>query len=65
MKKIQIEKLKPGMKFDKPVYIDSSNIFVGANVPIKESDLEKLTKWGVQEVETMGIFSLSGFNETP
>jgi HD-GYP domain-containing protein (c-di-GMP phosphodiesterase class II) len=54
MKKIPVEELKPGMRFDKPVYIDSSNIFVGANLTIKETDIKKLMKWGVSEIETAG-----------
>ena len=54
MKKIQVEDLKPGMRFDKPVYIDSNNMFVGANITIKENDIKKLMKWGVSEVETAG-----------
>ncbi|HPB83097.1 MAG TPA: hypothetical protein PK200_13755, partial [Spirochaetota bacterium] len=54
MKEILVEDLKPGMRFDKPVYIDSSNMLVGANVSIKESDIKKLMKWGVASIETAG-----------
>ena len=54
MKKIQVEELKPGMRFDKPVYIDSENMFVGANVTIKEDDIKKLMKRGIDEIETTG-----------
>ncbi len=54
MKKIQVEELKPGMRFDKPVYIDSNNMFIGANVTIKENDIKKLMKWGINEIETAG-----------
>ena len=54
MRKIQVEELKPGMRFDKPVYIDSNNIFIGANNTIKEVDIKKLMRWGVSELETAG-----------
>ena len=54
MRKIQVEELKPGMRFDKPVYIDSNNIFIGANITIKEEDIKKLMKWGVSDIETAG-----------
>jgi len=54
MKKIQVEELKPGMRFDKPVYIDSNNIFIGANITLKEEDIKKLMRWGVSDVETAG-----------
>ncbi|MCU0848240.1 MAG: HD-GYP domain-containing protein [Spirochaetes bacterium] len=60
MKKIPVEDLKPGMIFDKPVYIDSSNMLVPSNSPIKESDIKKLMKWGVAEVETAGMLMKAG-----
>ncbi len=59
IKKIPVEDLKPGMRFDKPVYIDSSNMLVGANVTIKESDIKRLMKWGISEIETMGSLASS------
>lgn len=49
-----VEELKPGMRFDKPVYIDSNSMFVGANVTISEGDIKKLMKWGIVEIETAG-----------
>ncbi|HNR87737.1 MAG TPA: HD-GYP domain-containing protein [Spirochaetota bacterium] len=54
MRKISVEELKPGMRFDKPVYIDANNMLVAANVAIKEDDIKKLMKWGVVQVETGG-----------
>lgn len=54
MKKIPIEKLRPGMRFDKPVYIDKNNMLVGANISIREDDISKLVKWGIIEIETAG-----------
>ncbi|MDY6968667.1 MAG: HD-GYP domain-containing protein [Spirochaetota bacterium] len=54
MKKIPVEELKPGMRFSKPIYIDSNNMYVVANVSIKESDIKKLMQWGVNEIETAG-----------
>ncbi|MGV7929462.1 MAG: HD-GYP domain-containing protein [Spirochaetota bacterium] len=59
IKKIPVEDLKPGMRFDKPVFIDSNNMLVGANVTIKESDIKRLMKWGISEIETMGNLASS------
>jgi HD-GYP domain-containing protein (c-di-GMP phosphodiesterase class II) len=59
MKKIPVEELKPGMRFDRPVYIDSNNMLVGANVTIKESDIKRLMKWGISEIETEGTVTSS------
>lgn len=60
MKKISVEELKPGMVFDKSLYIDSSNMLVAANIPIKEDDIKKLLKWGVTEIETAGQMIRTG-----
>jgi HD-GYP domain-containing protein (c-di-GMP phosphodiesterase class II) len=54
LRKILVDDLRPGMRFDKPLYIDNNNILVGANVSIKESDIKKLIKWGIVEIETVG-----------
>jgi len=42
------------MKFDKAVYIDSSNVLVEANIAITETDIKKLMTWGVSEIQTDG-----------
>lgn len=54
MKKLSVEELKPGMVFNKTVYIDSENVLLAPNVPLKEEDIKKLMKWGVTIVETAG-----------
>jgi len=54
MKKIQVNILKAGLAYDKPIYIDKENIFVDAYEPIKPSDLERLNKWNITELETDG-----------
>jgi HD-GYP domain-containing protein (c-di-GMP phosphodiesterase class II) len=54
MKKISVKELKPGMVFDKAVYIDMNNILVAPMVPLKEEDINRLIKWGIEEVETAG-----------
>jgi len=54
MKKIPVSELKPGMKFSRAVYITPTNMLVSPNTPLKESDIEKLKKWGIKEVETAG-----------
>ena len=54
MKTIRVDDLKPGVKFDRPVYIDGENILVPAEIRIKEKDLTRLRKWGVETVQTSG-----------
>ncbi|MBN2159107.1 MAG: HD-GYP domain-containing protein [Spirochaetes bacterium] len=55
MRKIPVEELRPGMVYDKPIYVDSNNMLITANSPIKEADIKKLMTWGISEVETSGI----------
>lgn len=54
MASIKVEELRPGQRFDKPVYIDDSNVLVPENVPIREKDLQRLQKWNITEVTTDG-----------
>lgn len=54
MKKIKVEQLQPGMVFNKAVYIDMNNILAPPMVPVKEEDIKRLIKWGIEEVETAG-----------
>ena len=55
MNKIKVTELKPGDNFSEDVYIDTDNVFIKANAPIKKHDLERLSKWGISEVLTRGI----------
>ena len=59
IKKISVEELKPGMTYDKPLYVDSSNMLVAANVSVTEGDIKKLMTWGVSEIETEGELILT------
>jgi HD-GYP domain-containing protein (c-di-GMP phosphodiesterase class II) len=54
MKKLKVSDLKEGMVFDAPVFVDGESIFIAAGVPVKASELGRLAKWGVTEVETDG-----------
>ncbi len=54
MNKLAVNKLKPGMKFSRAVYITPTNMLVGPHMPLKEKDIEKLLKWGIKEVQTAG-----------
>ena len=54
MKKISVEELKPGMIFNKAIYVDKNNMLVPANTEIRTDDIKKLMTWGVSEVETAG-----------
>lgn len=55
MKKISVGELKPGMVYDKPIYVDRNNMLILANSPIKDTDIKKLISWGITEVETAGV----------
>ncbi len=65
MNKISVSDLKPGMAFDKPVYLDPENMLVKANEPISRSDIERLNKWNIKEVETTGQILSAGGEEKP
>ena len=54
MKTIRVDDLKAGVKFDQPVYIDGENILVPAEIGIKQKDLDRLRKWGIETVQTSG-----------
>lgn len=54
LKKIRTKDLADGMMFTATVYIDKKNIFVSANVPVKQKDIERLINWGILELETAG-----------
>jgi HD-GYP domain-containing protein (c-di-GMP phosphodiesterase class II) len=54
MKTIKISDLRDGMKFDKPVYMDGENVFVPTDVPIRQKDIDRLTRWEIMEVRTDG-----------
>ena len=54
MKAIKVWSLRPGMRFDQPVYIEGENILVPAEIPIKDKDIERLTRWQIEEVYTDG-----------
>jgi HD-GYP domain-containing protein (c-di-GMP phosphodiesterase class II) len=54
MKKIKASSLKPGMRFSKTVYIDEDTILVQPEIPLKQRELDLLTKWGVDAVMTDG-----------
>ena len=55
LKKYKVKELKPGMVFDKAVYVDENNIMAAPMVPIKEVDINRLIKWGIEEVESAGV----------
>ena len=54
MRKLKVAQLKPGMVFDAPVYIDPNNILVQAKQELSQKDIDRLKKWGIEEVETSG-----------
>ncbi|MDR2733250.1 MAG: HD domain-containing protein [Spirochaetota bacterium] len=54
MRKLRTADLKDGMRFTNTVFIDKRNILVGPNAPVKQKDIERLLKWGINELETEG-----------
>jgi HD-GYP domain-containing protein (c-di-GMP phosphodiesterase class II) len=54
MKNINVSELREGMKFSEPVVIDGENLLVPAGVEIKQKDLDRLNRWGIEEVQTDG-----------
>jgi HD-GYP domain-containing protein (c-di-GMP phosphodiesterase class II) len=54
VKAIKVFMLRPGMRFDQPVYIEGENVLVPAEIPIKEKDIERLARWQIEEVYTDG-----------
>lgn len=54
MKTIKVSDLRPGLRFDKPVYVDDENLLVPENVEIRQRDIDRLHKWQVQAVRTEG-----------
>ena len=57
MNHYKVNDLKPGLSCNKPVYIDDDTLFIPAGVPIREKDLNRLEKWGVDEVLSEGEFA--------
>ena len=54
MNKIKVSNLKAGMKFTHPVFLDGTNLLVPERVEIRQKDLDRLAKWGIEEVSTDG-----------
>ncbi len=65
MKVIKVSEIKPGQSFTKPVYLDKDIVFVNANVPISENDIERLKKFGITEVTTLGEISSTKTQASP
>jgi HD-GYP domain-containing protein (c-di-GMP phosphodiesterase class II) len=56
MNKLNTKDLKGGMCFTDTVYIDKAknSVLVGPHTPVRKQDIERLIRWGVNEVETFG-----------
>ena len=54
MKTFLVSELKPGMIFSEPVYLDEDTILVPAEVKITDKDLERLSRWKIDSVQTDG-----------
>ncbi len=54
MKKILVNQLVAGQRYSQPVYVDGDNLFVPEGLAVKERDIERLRKWGIEVVYTEG-----------
>ncbi len=54
MAKIKVGELKPGMRFSEPAYIEDDSLFIQAELPIKQKEIDRLRKWGITEISTEG-----------
>jgi HD-GYP domain-containing protein (c-di-GMP phosphodiesterase class II) len=54
MNKIAVNTLKPGDAFTETVFIEGESVLAAAGVPLKQKDIDQLTAWGIETVETEG-----------
>jgi HD-GYP domain-containing protein (c-di-GMP phosphodiesterase class II) len=54
MKKIEVRSLQAGLIFTQPVYIEGNNLLVPAGIAVRKKDIERLSSWGIETVETDG-----------
>ena len=52
--RIEVNTLRPGVSFTKPVYIEDDNLLVPAGIAVRKRDIQHLTSWGIYTVETEG-----------
>ncbi len=64
MKSYLVSDLREGMKADHPVFIDPYHVFLYSYDPLNGEDLEKLKKWGIQEVYSHGKISLDDLQQS-
>jgi HD-GYP domain-containing protein (c-di-GMP phosphodiesterase class II) len=55
MNTILVIDLKAGTRYSKPVLIDDTNILVQENVPLKQKEIDRLSRWGIEKVQTEGV----------
>ena len=51
-KKISLDQIKPGSLFTADALLDADSLFVPANVPVRQRDIDALKRWGVTAVFT-------------
>ncbi|MDR3138300.1 MAG: HD-GYP domain-containing protein [Treponema sp.] len=54
MKKIEVKSLRAGLIFTQPVFIEGNNLLVPAGIAVRKKDIERLSSWGIETVETDG-----------
>ena len=54
MTRIPIAELAEGMMFSEPVYVEGENLLVPPRIPLRQKDIDRLTRWDVEAVETAG-----------
>jgi len=53
-KRVALAEVQPGAMWSEDVYVDDRNLFVPANVPVRQKDLDQLRRWGISFVLTTG-----------
>ena len=54
MFKYSIDNITPGMRFNKPLYLDKDTLFLKELVSISENDIDTLKKFGIEDVFSLG-----------
>ncbi|HNW92928.1 MAG TPA: HD-GYP domain-containing protein [bacterium] len=54
MKELKRTELRPGMRFDRPLYLPDGQLIVQAGVQLSNDDLERMEKWQVEILHTEG-----------
>jgi HD-GYP domain-containing protein (c-di-GMP phosphodiesterase class II) len=55
MKNYKVSELQDGMQFSAPVFIDEESVLVPEGVVIRQKDIDRLDRWGIDVVKSDGM----------